>query len=779
MKIEDAVQRAVTLLSLPEVAGWQVPGLVSPGAACGSVRAELPALQRGAVWRPVQVESLWDSIMRGFPIGSFMLMPYERALGHQDMLLTSGPVADPTHMLLDGQQRATSIALGFYKPWTSIDGNSPPAALWIDLGAPPTTERDFSFRLVTLAHPWGYPASGERQRLELSQMRDATAAFQRAQPKCVWARRPPVEAGWPWESVAPVPVAAVLAAASAGADAAALINALDRIIPHWREIRTRRSDNSSLEAQVRSASTAVILKRLRQTLDRYCVPAQTVSNLLSGDMGQVDDDQVRPDPTETLFIRLNSGGTPLQGEELIYSIAKAIWPSAPNLIQKIRNRFFSEARATLLIARLAMVEDGKAEAPAVPDVSRFRRLVHGSGSSGFRERMEGYLEREAQPLFEQAHALLTSGIFGLPPMLAADLARGESGRELMFLLLRWIERLNAAGLRVDSLGKHQRAKAVGALTAISWFARHPDRCVRKLWGALATTMPDDLPNFFNRRNFSRCLELVNNQVPMLYLPPPDKLRTQFEARITKPRGADRAFSNPASTFWSEWNWERFVNQIHRDLSEWYDAVLPDAHNDEEDETMPARKVRDWDDFIGRLYHGRNLVLFAQRQALTSWFDDFDPTDPDAMDEINRPWDMDHILPSFYIHGRQNIPRVIRDWHGSIGNLRAWPLDANRSDAETAPRDKLNEINDATRKYGMKTACDLRAASFIPESDWGLWRDSTPRTGTSFPDRFLALPKEHGECRKALIKAITNRTLALYTEWYMQMKIVSLMPKFAA
>lgn len=740
------------------------------------MRAELPALQRGAVWRPVQVESLWDSIMRGFPIGSFMLMPYERALGHQDMLLASGPAADPTHMLLDGQQRATSIALGFYKPWASTNDNSAPAALWIDLGAPPTTERDFSFRLVTRAHPWGYPVSSERQRLELSQMREASAAFQKAQPKCVWTRRPPVEAGWPWESVAPVPVAVLIAAASVGTDAAALTDALDRILPHWREIRTRMSDNA-IEAHVGSASTIAILRRLRQTLDRYCVPAQTVSNLLSRETIQADDDQIRPDPTETLFIRVNSGGTPLQGEELIYSIAKAIWPAAPSLIQKIRNRFFSEARATLLIARLATVEGGKVEAPAVPDVSRFRRLVHGTGSSIFRERMEGYLEHGAQPLFEQAHALLTGGSFGLPPMLAADLARGESGREVMFLLLRWIERLNSVGLRVDSLRIHQRAKAVGALTAISWFGRHPDRCVRKLWGALATTMPDELPNFFNRRNFSRCLELVNNQVPMLYLPPPDKLRAQFEARITKPRGADGAFSDPTSNFWSEWNWGRFVNQIHRDLGEWYDAVLPDVtDNDEEDQTLSARKVRDWDDFIGRLYHGRNLVLFAQRQALATWFEDFDPTDPDTIDEINRPWDMDHILPSFYVHGRQGIPRIIRDWHGSIGNLRAWPLDANRSDAEAAPRVKLDEINDATQAYGMRTACDLLAASFIPESDWDHWYGSTPDTDKWFPERYLALPEKHGECRKALIKAIINRTLALYVEWYEQMRIDSLMPK---
>lgn len=33
----------------------------------------IPALQRGLVWKPRQVELLWDSILRDFPFGSFML----------------------------------------------------------------------------------------------------------------------------------------------------------------------------------------------------------------------------------------------------------------------------------------------------------------------------------------------------------------------------------------------------------------------------------------------------------------------------------------------------------------------------------------------------------------------------------------------------------------------------------------------------------------------------------------------------------------------------------
>ena len=36
-------------------------------------QVSIPAIQRGLVWKPQQVELLWDSILRQFPIGSFTL----------------------------------------------------------------------------------------------------------------------------------------------------------------------------------------------------------------------------------------------------------------------------------------------------------------------------------------------------------------------------------------------------------------------------------------------------------------------------------------------------------------------------------------------------------------------------------------------------------------------------------------------------------------------------------------------------------------------------------
>jgi len=57
-------------LTLNEIASWQdIPGT----GERPQVRASVPILQRGLVWNPGQIELLWDSILRGFPIGALVL----------------------------------------------------------------------------------------------------------------------------------------------------------------------------------------------------------------------------------------------------------------------------------------------------------------------------------------------------------------------------------------------------------------------------------------------------------------------------------------------------------------------------------------------------------------------------------------------------------------------------------------------------------------------------------------------------------------------------------
>ena len=54
------------IFTLEEIAKWELNPEHSG--------VELPSIQRGFVWKPKQIEDLWDSILRGYPIGSFYFL---------------------------------------------------------------------------------------------------------------------------------------------------------------------------------------------------------------------------------------------------------------------------------------------------------------------------------------------------------------------------------------------------------------------------------------------------------------------------------------------------------------------------------------------------------------------------------------------------------------------------------------------------------------------------------------------------------------------------------
>ena len=88
----------------------------------------LPAIQREFVWKPEQIERLFDSIMADFPIGSFLfwkvaeknkkewtvyefISKYDKESPHNEQANMDGVNKDIT-LVLDGQQRITSLFLG-------------------------------------------------------------------------------------------------------------------------------------------------------------------------------------------------------------------------------------------------------------------------------------------------------------------------------------------------------------------------------------------------------------------------------------------------------------------------------------------------------------------------------------------------------------------------------------------------------------------------------------------------------------------------------------------
>lgn len=119
----------------------------------------LPIIQREYVWSPNQIELLFDSLMRGYPIGSFLFWKYDKEIakifnfynlvkiGSEDTTLNPEDNLIPKNesigkiAILDGQQRLTSIYIGIYGKynihkkgtWKSLPQNYEEQYLYLNL----------------------------------------------------------------------------------------------------------------------------------------------------------------------------------------------------------------------------------------------------------------------------------------------------------------------------------------------------------------------------------------------------------------------------------------------------------------------------------------------------------------------------------------------------------------------------------------------------------------------------------------------------------------------
>ena len=82
----------------------------------------LPVFQRGYVWNREQVRQLFTSLYRGYPVGSLLFWATQS--GAADVKGDVAPAVSPVKMLLDGQQRITSLyGVIRGKPPTFFEGN--------------------------------------------------------------------------------------------------------------------------------------------------------------------------------------------------------------------------------------------------------------------------------------------------------------------------------------------------------------------------------------------------------------------------------------------------------------------------------------------------------------------------------------------------------------------------------------------------------------------------------------------------------------------------------
>ena len=94
-------------LTINDVASWML--------ADNGSRLLLPPIQRSVVWTNQQIINYWDSLLRGYPPG--LMMVHKAGDKGFDAEGVTVAAREGDVQLFDGQQRMTSILLGFGS-WT-------------------------------------------------------------------------------------------------------------------------------------------------------------------------------------------------------------------------------------------------------------------------------------------------------------------------------------------------------------------------------------------------------------------------------------------------------------------------------------------------------------------------------------------------------------------------------------------------------------------------------------------------------------------------------------
>ena len=146
----------------------------------------LPAIQREFVWKTEQIRRLFDSLMRGYPIGAFLFWKVEPAQAgkftfygfitdyherhHPFASVKQIPAGQATTAILDGQQRLTALNIGLYgshaerqpRKWWSNPDAFPKKRLYLNLlDGPDVDELGMAYDFKFLTDEEARPADGE------------------------------------------------------------------------------------------------------------------------------------------------------------------------------------------------------------------------------------------------------------------------------------------------------------------------------------------------------------------------------------------------------------------------------------------------------------------------------------------------------------------------------------------------------------------------------------------------------------------------------------------
>jgi hypothetical protein len=739
--------------SLKEIANWPETKEVS-----------LPNIQRGFVWKSSQIENLWDSLLRGYPVGAFVLTPNKLEKDRFEML--------------DGQQRATAIGLGFNnKTYRKTESR-----IFIDLEKPPSTDnREYYFRVITPSHPWGYQKTDNTKTLTSDNKRHAMDFFRTHCNVIDPFDSNALDKIFPWDSILPIPFEFFIHAALDNEPNQILYSKVFEwlnntgILNDWTtEIEEIKTDLLQNKKSKRKLPPITTTEHIKLRIDEIYARVKSILNDFEGqripalylDIDKIDgrqdnngrtslrteqggneliDDIEESDPIENLFIRLNDGGTPLRGEELNYSILKAnIDKPLQELIEMSCKGYMKPARFISIAFRLFQhqkkYEDKEGLSLKIKP-RQFQRAINSKqNKTAFLVFLKSILSEdksyENQTLLDYSKTILTydegNCSYGLPHIIVSSIS--EKSPEIMFLLLyRLINKGKKQGDRF-LLKSESHRKMLGILTCLMWLGksekqRNYNKLLRNIWPG-AESLESDL----------------------------------FWSSITIQRAMlDRSFNTPPTP--SELNKIKilFTTKIRRDTDITGKRLNGHAHAG----------------FIDNMFTDKNrdIVLYAQKHFL-SWAISQEHL---LLDDTNVPFDWDHISPNSFFHGLRDKPGIINDWYNSNGNFRAWPYWLNRMDQDVPPAMKFDPLNkqnrhDTERYEKIKNQwsqflTDNNNLSTIGKKDLLKWSACNEKWSRCFVTNL----KEKNNW-ETVYQLIMRRNFQLINDWYSELHIEDLLPK---
>lgn len=294
----------VKLFSLVELYEMQRRNTASNNSEDGQ-KLGIPAVQRGLVWEPTKIVNLWDSIVKGYPIG--IMQCYNE--GHNNLAL------------IDGQQRLNAICLGFK--------DSEEASLWVRINTKNIEEsiKTPKFMVCTSRHPWGFSSSTNSTGTILSPYN----ASERRKKNRILLK---VEDNERLE------------------DEFQLAKLQSHGMPLTDEAGIEYYKMEEVLSEDSSHNSDSIIGRLRQSAwvkkvkdrDNRIIPVAIIENI-----------NPTADVLRCIFARINRGGTRLSAADEIYS-AVCVYGSGFNLKEKnnsLSKQFLPPARLTKLAIRMA------------------------------------------------------------------------------------------------------------------------------------------------------------------------------------------------------------------------------------------------------------------------------------------------------------------------------------------------------------------------------------------------------------------------------------------